>query len=490
LKNHSLSKSAFTKGLQCHKALYLKKHFPELEDEISGSQQAIFNIGHNVGQLACKLFPGGIDLGEFIPDQIAKVFEETEILLHQKQIIYEAGFSFDNNLCFSDILVPNGKQWRVYEVKASTSVKDVYVWDAAFQYYLITKSGVDVKDMSIIHINNQYEKIGDLDVQQLFTIQSVLDQVILLQTNVEEYIVELNKMLARDHPPNIDIGTHCHDPYPCSFLGHCWQHIPDYSVFDISRLDTNKKFNLYRNGIIDIKDIPEDFKLSYDQRLQVESEKNGAAVINRDSVRDFVSNLNLPLFFLDFETFNPAIPFFDYSKPFQMIPFQYSLHIEKNSGGMVEHKEFLAGIDGDPRIPFINQLIKDLGSKGDILVYNKGFECTRLKEIAKNFPIYEEPINAILSRIVDLMVIFSRKDYYTPAMKGSYSIKAVLPALVPDFSYSDLEIADGETASIAFANLYFEPDKQASDKIRTNLLAYCKMDTLAMVEILKVLRSI
>ncbi len=490
MRTFKISKSAFLKGLQCPKALYLKKYHPELEDEVSAAQQAVFDTGHSVGDLAKQLFPGGTDLDAYIPDNLGAVFYETKKLVSRKQVIYEAGFAYDNNLCFSDILVPEGNKWRVFEVKASTSVKDVYLWDAAFQYYLITQSGLEVEDISIVYINNQYERIGGLDISQLFTIESVMEHVLELQDEMKKHLNDLKSMLASGREPAIDIGPHCTDPYPCSFMGHCWQHVPDYSVFNISRLTSDKKFELYRNGILEITDITDGYGLTSGQRLQVDAEKNGNTVINRDAIRNFLNKLNYPLYFLDFETMNPAIPLFDHSRPYQQIPFQYSLHIRKVPGNELTHKEFLAGTDDDPRIPFIEQLINDLGTTGDILVYNKAFEETRLREIARDFPEYAKLIENILARVVDLMVIFSGRHYYTPDMRGSYSIKHVLPALVPGFGYDDLEIADGGTASNAFESLYYEKDPEKINKIRTDLLAYCKMDTLAMVEILNELEKV
>ena len=486
MKQYNLSKSAFIKGLQCHKALYLKKHHPELEDEVSKAQQAVFDTGHSIGHLAKQLFPGGTDLGEYIPDQLQIVFDRTKDLVKEKQIIYEAGFTFDNNLCFSDIVVPAGNKWRIYEVKASTSVKDVYLWDAAFQYYLITNSGLTIEDIFIVHVNNQYERIGDLDVNQLFTIQSVREQVLTMQSDVKKNLDEMKKMLASEKAPAIDIGPHCTDPYPCSFMGYCWQHIPEYSVFDISGLYAEKKFDLYRKGILKITDVPDSFGLSNNQRLQVDSEKNGSRKINQTVIRNFLNRLNYPLYFLDFETMNPAVPLFDHSRPYQQIPFQYSLHIQEKPGSKIDHKEFLAVANGDPRKLFIEQLIKDLGKKGDIIVYSS-FEKSRLNNIATDFPEYAPDIEKIIKRIVDLMTIFSGKHYYTPEMRGSYSIKQVLPALVPGFSYAGLNIADGGTASNTFESLYYEKDQAIIDKTRADLLAYCKMDTLAMVEILRVL---
>jgi hypothetical protein len=332
--------------------------------------------------------------------------------------------------------------------------------------------------------------MGELDIHQLFTIESLKDLIIPMQPEIKKQLSDMKLMLRQDKVPDIDIGPHCTDPYACSFMGHCWKHIPDYSVFDISRLKAEKKFELYIQGILEIDAIPDEYGLSHSQRLQVEGEKNGSKIINKAAIRAFADNLNYPLAFLDFETFNPPVPLFDHSRPYQMIAFQYSLHIQQSPHGEVEHKEFLAETAGDPRIPFIEQLIKDLGKSGDIIVYNQAFENTRLKEIARDFPVYAKAIDNILNRVVDLMVVFSRKDYYTPEMQGSYSIKKVLPALVPGFGYSGLDIADGGTASMAFASLYNETDPATIGKIRKDLLAYCKMDTQAMVEILKVLKSL
>ena len=255
-------------------------------------------------------------------------------------------------------------------------------------------------------------------------------------------------------------------------------------------MKADKKFELYRQGILEVKEVPDDYYLSYSQQLQVDSEKSGKGVIDRVTVREFMRGLSYPLAYLDFETINPAIPLFDNSRPYQQITFQYSLHWQQQPGGELTHKEFLAETDGDPRIPFIEQLISDLKGSGDIVVYNKAFEETRLKEIARDFPEYAPAIEKILERIVDLMVIFSSKDYYTPEMKGSYSIKKVLPALVPGFGYDGLDIAEGGTASNAFASLYKEKDPERIAKVRTDLLAYCKMDTLAMVKIMEVLINV
>ncbi|WP_340111011.1 DUF2779 domain-containing protein [Maribellus mangrovi] len=491
IKRQPISKSSFIRGLQCYKSLYLKKHHPELEDQISESQQAIFDKGTNVGILAQQLFPGGVDLGEFIPSDFGRVLSETSKLIGDGQdVIYEAGFSVNGTICFVDILVKEEGKWYAYEVKGSTSISDVYIWDTAFQYHVLTSVGLELEDIFVIHLNNQYVRKDELDVHELFTIQSVLNEVQLIQGDVIKNINLLKQMLGNDIAPDIDIGKQCKDPYSCSFIGHCWSGIPEYSVFDISRLSADKKFNLYRQGILEVKDVPSDYPLSDNQQLQVYAEKSGERTIDSKRIQKFIKEFTFPLYFLDFETFQPAIPLFNESRPYQQIPFQYSLHILKENNGDLIHKEFLAETNGDPRITFIEQLITDIEDTGDVVVYNKSFEITRLKEIARDFPHYKDSIDRINSRIVDLMEPFSKKWYYTPDMKGSYSIKLVLPALVLGFSYENLEINKGDMASLAFEYLYTETNESVIAKTRTDLLEYCKLDTLAMVEILKVLQKV
>lgn len=485
-----LSKSAFIRGLQCHKSLYLKKHHPDLEDQISDSQQAIFDKGTNVGLLAQELFPGGSDLEGYIPHNFSEVFRQTDQLILGEAPIYEAGFSYDNLLCFMDILYKKEGKWHACEVKGSTSVKETYLWDTAFQYHVITSSGIELEDISVVHLNNQYVRNGDINLQELFTIESVKDRILPLLSKVKEYINQMKGMLVNKNIPSIHIGPQCSNPYSCSFRGHCWKTIPDYSVFNISRLNMENKFDLYEKGIVEVADVPDEFPLSPNQQLQVLADKSGKSIIDKDEIRAFVKKLNYPLYFLDFETFQSSVPRFDQSRPFQQIVFQYSLHILDKPNGTLIHKEFLAEAKDDPRLPFVKQLIDDIGKAGDIIVYNQGFETARLNEIGKSFPDYKKQTDEINIRVVDLMTPFSQKHYYTPEMKGSYSIKKVLPALVPELSYADLNINEGGNASIAFECLYNEKDEAKIDKTRKDLLEYCGLDTLAMVEILKILENV
>ena len=490
MKKIVISKSAFIKGLQCIKQLYLYKHHYNWRDPISEEQQAIFDRGHKVGIIAQNLFPNGVDASTKLPWEYEKGLEKTkEFIKAGVSIIYEAAFKYDNVLVISDIIVKENGKWKIFEVKSSTSVSEVYISDVSIQYYVLSNLGYDIEDVSIVYINNQYVRQGNLDLKSLFVVQSVLDEVRAKQNFIEEKIKEFQAVLIEQEIPDIDIGLQCTDPYPCSFIGYCWKDIPDYSIFNIEKLGKQQKFDLYYQGIIDFKDIPKNASLNERQWQQVNCELNHETIINKEAIKEFIDDLEYPLHYLDFETMMPAVPLFDNSRPYQQIPFQYSLHLKRTAKNELEHYEFLAKANGDPREGFIKELIEDILPNGDVLVYNQTFEITRLKELAENFPKYKEKLYKIIARIKDLMIPFQKRWYYKPEMKGSYSIKYVLPAL-SNLSYEELNIQEGNSAMIAFESLFNETDEVKKNKIRNDLLEYCKMDTLAMVKILDRLRLV
>ncbi len=489
--NFTLSKSTFMRGMQCPKALYFLKYHPELRDELSQMQQAIFDQGTNVGLLARQLFPGGVNPSTSLPKDYEQCITRTkELIIAGTQVIYEAGFTYNDVHCFVDILVRQGKRWHAYEVKSSTSVTDVHLWDTAIQFFVLKGAGLDLENFSVICLNTAYERLSKLDLQKLFLLESVIDRIKLLQPEVEARVHELKAMLDAGIIPDIDIGPHCYVPYECDFHGHCFQHIPSYSIFDLANLDSKRKWELYSRGILEFKDIPEDFPLNPRQWQQVKADLNGTIHISKAGIRDFLSDLNYPLHFLDFESFQPAVPMFDHSRSYQQIVFQYSLHILDHPGGNLTHHPFLADTAGDPRISFIESLLNNIGNTGDVVVFNRAFEAGRLNEIARDFPVYANKINMITKRIKDLMVPFRQRQYYVPEMRGSYSIKQVLPAVVSGSGYEGLEITDGGMASMVFAGLYYETDLVKLAEARDHLLEYCKMDTFGMVEIIRKLQQI
>ena len=479
---HILSKSTFMKGCQCPKALWLYKHKPELRTEVSDQQQTIFDQGTNVGKLAEQLFPKGVDArpeNTFAYQQ--SVVDTQKYILEGHKVIYEAAFQYDQVLAALDILVCNRGRWKAYEVKSSTSVSDAILQDAALQYYVITQSGLPLVDFSIVYINNEYVREGDLDVQELFVIESVLEQILELQPMIAAKIPELKRVAKLAEVPKRDIGPHCSDPYGCDFMEHCWQHIPEDSVFDLrGHSGGSRAFELYEQGILLLNDIPDDFKLNTSQQIQVTAHKTGEPVIE-----EFLDQIEYPLYFMDFETFQSAVPEYDGTRPYQQIPFQYSVHRLDAQEAELVHFEWLGESGTDPRKDFIENLLGVMGNTGSVVTYNSSFEKGRLCELAIRFPRKAKTIESLQERIIDLMSPFRSKHYYLPIMKGSYSIKQVLPALVPELSYDDLEIGNGGLASFTYYQLQYEKEVAVVEKTREALLRYCELDTLAMAKILE-----
>lgn len=487
---HTLSKSTFLKGLQCRKALWLNRYQPNLRDEITADQQAVFDRGHDVGKLARDLFPGGEDSSPENKDYAGAVKRTAELIENGATIIYEAAFLYNGVLCLGDILVKGRGGWKLYEVKSSTGLKDVYLPDAAVQYYIMTGCGIKLTDIYIVYLNNQYVRQGNLDLNQLFTIESVLDQVESMQVEIAEQVDELKKVLSRKKVPDIDIGPHCSDPYDCDFTGHCWEHVPSPSVFDINRLTTEKKFELYRSGIIKLEDIPEDYPLNNRQQIQVDAHISGKKHVDKQEIGRFLESLTFPHYYMDFETFMPAVPLFDNARPYQQVPFQFCVYYICAKGVKPELREFLAEAGSDPREAFIRALIEAMPAPGPIVVYNKAFEATRMAELARDFPAYEAELTDRQERLVDLLEPFAKGYFYDPSMGGSASIKVVLPALVKDLSYNGLPISDGGIAMQAYEHLWVETDAERKKEIRAQLLEYCKMDTYGMVRIVEELVKI
>lgn len=488
-KSPYLSKSLYVKGLQCHKALWLQKYMPELKDEVSDSQQASFDSGTDVGILAQELFPGGVEVpysGLTPSEQIART---KELIAGGTTTIYEATFSFDNIFVKVDILHKGKEGWELYEVKASTGLKDVYLNDIALQYYVLAGCQISLSKAALVHINNQYIRQGCIEVNKLFTILDVMCEVEALQDQVLANIADIRAMLQGD-TPQIDIGPHCSAPYECSFGGHCWQHIPENSVFDFRDHGRPDSFALYRQGIIKMADVPVEL-LKWRQKLQLDGLLHQKNHVEVSAVREFLDSLWYPLCFMDFETtYMTPVPLFDGTHPYQQVPFQFSLHILEKPGAELQHHEFLAPSGANPQISFLQSLLAAVPKGACILAWNQVFEKSRLHELAETFPDYRQEVDALTENIRDLMSPFRSKYIYHWQFDGSYSIKAVLPALVPELSYKELAVNNGELAASTWLGLQQECDETRIAELRQQLLEYCHLDTLAMVKILEKMQEI
>ena len=480
------SKTSLIKGIQCPKALYLSKNPPAIEIKPDPDLEAKFQAGREVGILAQQLFPGGTVVpfsNLSVTEQIAKT---RELIEAGTEVIYEAAFAFDGIFIKADILVRTDTTWEINEVKMSTSVKDPNYDDAAIQYYVVTNSGLPVSKVFLVHINNKYERQGDTNVQQLFTREDVTELALVRQEDLPATITDLREALMGDEP-TIDIGGYCTYPYSCEFVPYCWRDIPEDSIFSLKGRGIDK-FEYYGQGIVRLEDLPID-KLNEAQRFQANATINKEDSTNPAGVKNFLDSLWYPLCHLDFETFATPIPPFDGTRPYQKIPFQYSLHIQEKEGVEPIHFEYLAEPGNDPRRELAEKLLAEIPEDACVLTYNQTFEKGVLKNLAEAFPDLADDINARIENIRDLMVLFKKRDVYRWQMRGSYSIKAVLPALVPELSYEGLSVSDGMMAMRVYHEMCKTNDPVKLTELRQGLLEYCRLDTLAMVMILGALRK-
>ncbi|MBW2998470.1 DUF2779 domain-containing protein [Candidatus Woesearchaeota archaeon] len=478
-----LTKSKYLIGLQCPKWLWTIFNDPKSLPDASVQQQAIFEQGNLIGELAKELYPEGVDLST---QEFSENIRKTKFLLNNKSIIFEGALITANLYARADILVPNEDGYDILEVKSSTKVKDINIHDLSFQKHVFEQYGVKIKNCFLVHINNQYIKEGNIDPKEFFTITDCTDKVAEFYEEIDNRIKDMFDIIRLKEIPEMKL-TECEAVYDCPIHDAELETLPKGNVFELYR--GGKLSNeLFNKGIINIKDISEDVKLNSKQKIQFNCEKDGEIYVDKEKVKDFLDKLKEPLYFLDFETFNPAIPLFDKMKPYQRVPFQFSLHILENDE--LKHHEFLYNRDDDPRFDFGEELSKVIGEKGSIIVFNQAFELGVLKELADAYPFFKEMFENISERVVDLIIPFRNFNYYNPKQKGSCSIKKILPALTGK-GYEDLEIGNGGDACVLYPEItYGDVSDEEKQKVRDNLLEYCKLDTEGMVWILDELRKL
>lgn len=481
-----LTKSKYLAGLQCSKLLWNLINNKESLAEPSKEALYRMNIGTQVGILATKLYPEGISIPS---NDFKENLKQTQELLHQNKPLFEAGFMMNNLFSRVDILKPNEDgSYDIIEVKSGTEVKEENVHDVSFQKHVLVQSGLTINKCFLCFVNTEYVFQNELDIKEFFTIEDITGEVLLAEEGIQERIAEMKAIIALAQAPEVTIGTHCNKPYLCNLKEDCWSYLPENNVFDLYRGGKTTE-QLFKEGILAIKDIPETTKLNTNQAIQVACEKTGEAHVQSFEIKQFLDTLIYPLYHFDFESFSPVIPKYNDTRPYMRIPFQYSLHIEQEDGSL-EHKEFLAENKEDPRIALLEHMKEDLGTKGSIVVYSASFEKGVLKELARDFPEYENWVNEILPRIIDLLPPFRNFHYYNPTQKGSASIKKVLPALT-DLSYEGMDINNGSDASISFEEMTFgDITDEERNKLRKDLLKYCELDTLAEVKIIQELKKL
>jgi hypothetical protein len=447
-----LSKSRYLKGLKCQKALWLNNHKKQ-EAFYSESTKQIFSAGNTAGELAQHYFPNGeLALVDNYPNSKA-IAKTKELIKNGCKTIYEATFATENTLVALDILHQIDGKWHAFEVKSTNSAKSEHIRDAAIQYFVMTNSGIEIEDISIMYFDKNYVKQGEIVPNQLFTYESVFER---MQTYLEVIPtnIELFLKVYQQKEPVVLIGAHCDKPYACEFANYC------------HTLKENQPILSAREN------APE---LSTEVNYK-----------NTEAIQQFLIENSYPIFSFDFETVMDGIPKYDTSRPYQQITFQYSLHYQKDAASTSQHFEFLGNGTDDPREALIQQMIKDFAFDGNILVYYIPFERKRIEELIRDFPQYTAELENIKNRLVDLLPIF-KKHLLTERTNVSASLKVVLPTFLPHLSYQNLEIQHGMATMNVYRNLSQVQDLKEIEQRRNEMLAYCKLDTLAVLELYKLL---
>jgi len=479
-RRSGLSKSRFLLGLQCHKRLWWAVHEPGAPELQPGPLlQGIFDRGHRVGELAQRHVPGGV-LVEAPHGNVASRLTQTRAALDAgAAVIYEASFSVAGVFVAVDILERHNGAWNLIEVKSASRVKEPNAWDIALQAHVLEAAGLLLARRELMHMNRAcaYPHLDDL-----FTRTDLTDRTRELQAGVPERLAAMRAALIGPLP-EVEVGDHCSSPYACPFAGRCWPEPPEHPLGELYNARRKQLDALAARGIERIADLPDD------EPLNAIAARQRQAVISNEMIVEpglgaVLGALRPPLLFLDFEAVMPAIPCWDGCHPFDAVPVQFSCH-RLDETGRVSHQAWLADGPDDPRVPLAEALLAACSGDIPVVAYHASFERRMILGLAARLPAYAVALEALAGRLHDLLPIV-RDHVYVPAFHGRFSLKSVLPALVEDLGYDDLEIAGGDLASIElerllFADDAFEPAEHAA--LRDRLLAYCERDTLALVHL-------
>ena len=485
-----LSKSRYTAGLQCLRKLYLSSFQPDLGTPPDAAQQAVFDAGAAVGDIARDLRPGGVLIDE--PYYLHEdAVERTRKLVAEKDIraIYEAGFTEDGVRIRTDILARTSESsWELIEVKSTLSAKEQHIPDVAVQLMVIEKAGLRIERVSLAHLSRDYiYPGGEYDAEQLLTSEDITDEARAYIETIGGELALMRDALAGDEPPDIAIGPHCHRPYECQFFAHCRAREPYWSIEELPGLSAKKRGQLRASGALSILEISDEIQLNVTQeraRLSVVTGRPQRSI----GLEAELARIVAPAHFIDFETLGPALPVYPGTRAYETVPFQWSDHVLHQNGN-VTHSEFLADGSNDPRSDFVDSLLSQLRGAATVVVYS-GYEESCLRGLQSTLPDRSAALESLLSgRWVDLLEIV-RDHYYQRDFRGSFSLKSVLPALAPDVAYEDLAIRGGMVASNAYLeSIRPETSTPMRKKLRKDLLAYCSRDTKAMLLIIDAMRG-
>lgn len=486
-----ISKSDYIKYGQCPKCLWLYKNRKELiPQDLEASKAGAVETGQAVEDMAYGLFPDGVRVaGRGFKEAI----DETDRLIREKTpAIFQASFWAEDLYCRCDIIKHNAgdNTWDIYEVKSATGLKKEYLSDATFQMIALTAAGLKVGCVFIIYVNKDYVRQGPLVPEKFLITEDITQAAAGLADKTRFAIEDMFELVKQREEPVVRIVKQCRDPYPCMFIDYCWRGIPPHSIYNVYP-DAETINGLLDRGIVDLADVPAGVIVKDKYVRYRKAVKEDKISIKKGAIRRELARYRHPLYFLDYETNSPAVPLFDNYRPYQRIIFQYSLHVQKKPGGELKHYEYLDDSPGDPARRLAAKLAAEIGPNGSVIAWYKTFEEGCNKEMGEGYGEFAGFFKSVNRRLLDLMDFFAKGYYVDKNFYGSASLKKVLPVVAPELSYEALNIREGLAASAswpALVNGGLSPDEQAG--LRSDLLAYCKLDTYAMVEIYRILNEL
>ncbi len=483
--NSMITKTIYLSYCQCPKHFWFDKNRPDLAAAPDPTSQRRLRAGQEVDKRARAQFPNGVQI-PYRPHPKDMGLLASEAIASGAETLFQATFYHEDLLVKVDILTKTEIGWHLIEVKSSTKYKQTeHLPDVAFQVYVLQRANIHITQVSLMHLNSDC-LAPNLD--DLFALTDITEEVADFLPQIEEDVNNIRHLSTLVESPDVQIGRHCTRPYACPFYNHCWQDVDGLTIYDIPRLNATRERPLQESDVLYLADIPSDYPLTNAQQKFVDFIVQEQVTIDRETIQQLLAELEYPLYFFDFETIDYAIPRFDGCKPYQQVPFQYSCHILQEDGTLT-HEEFLHMDRDDPRRPLVESLVSHIGETGHIIAYNIPFERGVLNHLASQFPEYEPRLSNMADRLWDQLPIF-RKHFRHYGFGKSNSLKSVLPIVVPELSYKMLDVQDGGQAQVVWEEMIREGETAVKLKLAEELRAYCRLDTLAMVEIHKKLTTL
>jgi len=485
-----LTKTKVMSGLQCHKKLWFDIHSPIKKDS------HLFHIGNRFGEYARTHYGKGENLADVLNPEAAATKTSELILNPNVYSIYEAAFIQANILVRPDILLKKNNFWEMVEIKASTSLKSEHIRDATIQAYVLKSCGLTLKKIKIGHINSSFIYKGDDKYNDLLVEVDITEKVFEEICNVEKWINDILYLTDINSPaPSSTVGNQCTTPYPCNYIERCDNATIKKSEIPISIIpNIGKKLAAHweEKNVQDLRDLPpETLKNPIHKTIQ-QCHINNTTWINPEIVKK-IRSLSWPRYFMDFETVQQGVPILKDTKPYQAVPFQWSLHIQKSLEDKVNLNDGIGFLEfGNQKsiYDFLKTLLEALGNEGPIFVHNASFEITILKSLIDRDECREfnNKIYSTISRIVDTLKLV-REGFYSPAMQGSYSLKDIVKAIPTNVDYtSEQALSGGSEAQIAWF-ICTDSNIEENEKNRwaARLKQYCAQDTYAMYDLINYL---